>query len=156
MKTEKDDGMPKEIRKIKTQSEKETIELGRSFSQELKAGETISLEGDLGTGKTAFTKGIASGLGIIKPITSPTFTLVNTYNGKVVLNHFDVYRIDDSEELLEIGWEEYFTDDSICIVEWGDRVLDILPQNTIRIRFERDDKEPDSRIISIERQGMKC
>lgn len=148
--------MPNKIQRVKTQSEKETFELGRSFSQELKAGDTISLEGDLGTGKTAFTKGIAAGIGINKPITSPTFTLVNTYNGKVILNHFDVYRVDNSDELLEIGWEEYFTDDTICVVEWGDRISDILPENTHHIRFERDDKDPNSRMIIIERQGIQC
>lgn len=145
--------MSKEIQKYKTHSENETIQLGYRISQELKAGDTISLEGDLGTGKTAFTKGIAAGLGISRPITSPTFTLVNSYTGKYILHHFDVYRIDSSDELLEIGWEEYFSDDAICIVEWGDRISDILPKNTIRISLERDDKEADSRIITIERGG---
>ncbi len=144
--------MSEKIQKFKTHSEKETFELGLRISQELKAGDTISLEGDLGTGKTALTKGIAAGLGISKPITSPTFTLVNSYNGRCILNHFDVYRIDDPDELLEIGWEEYFTDDAVCIVEWGDRILDILPENTIHIRLERDDKEADSRNIFIERE----
>ena len=148
--------MPKEIIKIKTHSEKETFELGRKFSQDLQAGDTISLEGDLGTGKTALTKGIAVGLGISKPITSPTFTLVNSYTGKWILNHYDVYRVNDADELLEIGWDEYFNDDTICIIEWGDRILDILPENTIHIRLERDDKETDSRIIFIERQVIKC
>ncbi|MGI6124101.1 MAG: tRNA (adenosine(37)-N6)-threonylcarbamoyltransferase complex ATPase subunit type 1 TsaE [Acetivibrionales bacterium] len=151
MRIKKDEWMPKEIQKVKTQSEIETFELGRSFAKELKAGDAISLEGDLGTGKTAFTKGIAAGLGINKHITSPTFTLVNSYIGKVVLNHFDVYRVDDSDELLEIGWEEYFADDAICVIEWGDRVLDILPENTVHVRFERDGSNPDSRIIYIER-----
>lgn len=151
MKTKKDKGMPKEILKIKTQSEKETFELGHRISQELKAGDTISLEGDLGTGKTALTKGIAAGLGISRPITSPTFTLVNSYAGRCILNHFDVYRVEDSDELLEIGWEEYFTDDAVCIIEWGDRISDILPENTIHIRLERDVEDADSRIIFIER-----
>lgn len=146
--------MPKQIQRYKTQSENETFELGCKFSQELKAGDTISLEGDLGTGKTAFTKGIASGLEIKDHITSPTFTLVNTYIGKVVLHHFDVYRIDDPDELLAIGWEEYFSDDAITVVEWGDLVSDILPPNVIRILFRRDDSVPDSRSIIIERQVM--
>lgn len=146
--------MSKEIQEFKTHSEKETFELGYRISQELKAGDTISLEGDLGTGKTALTKGIAAGLGISKLITSPTFTLVNSHAGRCVLHHFDVYRIDDSDELLEIGWEEYITDDAVCIVEWGDRILDILPENTIHIRLERDDKEADSRNIFIEREVL--
>ena len=122
--------------------------------KELKAGDTISLEGDLGTGKTVLTKGIASGLGIGNPITSPTFTLVNSYEGRCKLHHFDVYRVGGSEELLEIGWEEYFTDDAICIVEWGDRIPDILPENTIIIRLERDERDSGSRIITIEREVL--
>jgi len=146
--------MPKEIRKFTTHSEKETFQLGYRISQELKTGDAISLEGDLGTGKTVLTKGIAAGLGINNPITSPTFTLVNSYEGRCILHHFDVYRVGDSEELLEIGWEEYFTDDTICIVEWGDRVSDILPENTIVIRLERDEKDYDSRIITIEREVL--
>lgn len=146
--------MPLDIQVFRTRSEEETYDLGKKLSKELKPGDTISLEGDLGTGKTAFTKGIASGLGIEDHITSPTFTLVNTYIGKVVLHHFDVYRIDDPDELLAIGWEEYFSDDAITVVEWGDLVSDILPPNVIRILFQRDDSAPDSRSIIIERQVM--
>jgi tRNA threonylcarbamoyladenosine biosynthesis protein TsaE len=152
MRTEKGKIMPSQIQVYKTQSEEETVNFGEKLSRTLKAGDTISLEGDLGTGKTALTKGIAAGLGIDEPITSPTFTLVNTYDGDIILNHFDVYRIDDSDELLAIGWEEYFTDDVINVVEWGDRVWDILPPNTLHIRLERDHNEPDSRIIRIERK----
>jgi tRNA threonylcarbamoyladenosine biosynthesis protein TsaE len=154
MKTKKDKSMPLDIQVFRTRSEEETYDLGKKLSKELKPGDTISLEGDLGTGKTAFTKGIASGLGIEDHITSPTFTLVNTYIGKVVLHHFDVYRIDDPDELLAIGWEEYFSDDAITVVEWGDLVSDILPPNVIRILFQRDDSAPDSRSIIIERQVM--
>jgi len=98
------------------------------------------------------TKGIAAGLGIDAFITSPTFTLVNTYMGKIVLNHFDVYRIDDPEELLAIGWEDYFTGEEINVVEWGDKVREILPPDTVRIRLERDSSDPDGRLICIERK----
>lgn len=144
--------MSSEIQVYSTNSEEETFNFGKKLSQTLKPGDTICLEGDLGTGKTALTKGIAAGLGIGEPITSPTFTLVNTYNGEVILNHFDVYRIDDSDELLAIGWEEYFTDDVINVVEWGDKVWDIMPPNTLHIRLERDNNEPDGRVIRIERK----
>ncbi len=144
--------MPTEIHIFKSQSEEETYNFGKKLSKELKPGDTLSLEGDLGTGKTALTKGIAAGFGIEEPITSPTFTLVNTYQGDTIFNHFDVYRIDDSEELLAIGWEEYFSDDAVNVVEWGDKVLDILPPGTIHIKLERDCKEPDSRVIKIERR----
>lgn len=145
--------MPPEIQTFRTQSEEETYDLGKKLSHELKPGDTISLEGDLGAGKTALTKGIAAGLGIEDCITSPTFTLVNTYEGRITLNHFDVYRIDDSEELLAIGWEDYFTGEEINVVEWGDKVRDILPPGTMRIRLERDGSDPHSRFIIIERKN---
>lgn len=148
--------MPLDIQVFRTRSEEETYDLGKKLSKELKPGDTISLEGDLGAGKTALTKGIAAGLGIEAYITSPTFTLVNTYKGKMILNHFDVYRIDDFEELLAIGWEDYFTGEEINVVEWGDKIQDILPSNTLRIRLERDGDDPDSRFISIERNKMQC
>lgn len=137
---------------FKTHSEEETFKLGQALSEILRPGDAISLEGDLGTGKTAITKGIAFGLGISEPITSPTFTLVNTYEGRITLHHFDVYRVDDPDELFAIGWEEYFDDDAITIVEWGDRVRDILPPNTMRIVLVRDAENPDHRIITLERQ----
>lgn len=148
--------MQPDIHVFRTQSEEETYKLGEKLSRDLKPGDTISLEGDLGTGKTALTKGLAAGLGIEEPITSPTFTLVNTYEGRVVLNHFDVYRIDDPEELLAIGWEDYFTGEEINVVEWGDKVREILPPDTLRIRLERDGNDPDSRFISIERKEIRC
>jgi tRNA threonylcarbamoyladenosine biosynthesis protein TsaE len=148
--------MPLDIQVFRTRSEEETYDLGKKLSKELKPGDTISLEGDLGAGKTALTKGIAAGLGIEAYITSPTFTLVNTYEGKMILNHFDVYRIDDFEELQAIGWEDYFTGEEINVVEWGDKIQDILPSNTLRIRLERDGDDPDSRFISIERNKMQC
>jgi tRNA threonylcarbamoyladenosine biosynthesis protein TsaE len=152
MRTKKDKEMPPEVQIFRTKSEEETFSLGKDLSRELKPGDTISLEGDLGTGKTALTKGIAAGLGIDAFITSPTFTLVNTYMGKIVLNHFDVYRIDDPEELLAIGWEDYFTGEEINVVEWGDKVREILPPDTVRIRLERDSSDPDGRLICIERK----
>lgn len=152
MGTMNDKGMPLDVQVFKTLSEEDTYELGKKLSRELKPGDTISLEGDLGTGKTALAKGIAAGLGIDAPITSPTFTLVNTYEGRVTLNHFDVYRIDDPEELLAIGWDDYFTGEEINLVEWGDKIEDILPPDTMRIVLERDSKEPNTRYISIERR----
>lgn len=140
------------IRQYRTNSEEETFELGKKLSQQIKPGQAISLEGDLGTGKTAMTKGIAAGLGIKGPITSPTFTIVNTYEGDVTFHHFDVYRVDDADELYAIGWDEYFSDDAVTVVEWGDRVIDILPPDTIRIKITRDSTNPDTRIFNIERQ----
>ena len=152
MGTMNDKGMPLDVQVFKTLSEEDTYKLGKKLSRELKPGDAVSLEGDLETGKTALAKGIAAGLGIDAPITSPTFTLVNTYEGRVTLNHFDVYRIDDPEELLAIGWDDYFTGEEINLVEWGDKIEDILPPYTMRIVLERDSKEPNTRYISIERR----
>lgn len=136
-----------------TLSESETQDLGRRFAQSLKAGDSVSLEGDLGAGKTAFVKGMAVGLGITETVTSPTFTIVNTYEGNLTLHHFDVYRIDDPGELLEIGWDEYFGGDAVCVVEWGDRFPEMLPSGTIRTRILRDEEDPQKRSILIERRA---
>ncbi|MCX7773316.1 MAG: tRNA (adenosine(37)-N6)-threonylcarbamoyltransferase complex ATPase subunit type 1 TsaE [Clostridia bacterium] len=145
--------MTGETYRFTTASEKETTELGQRLGEQLFPGAVISLEGDLGTGKTAITKGIAKGLGVFDMITSPTFTLVNTYSGRITLHHFDVYRVDDPDELYAIGWEEYFTDDAVTIVEWGDRIPEMLPANTLHIVIKRDETSPDNRIITIERQA---
>ena len=144
-----------EIPKIyHTASEEETRSLGESLGRYLKAGDTVSLEGDLGTGKTAMAKGIALGLGISDDLVSPTFTLVNTYEGPLTLHHFDVYRVDDPEELYAIGWEEYVDGQAVCLVEWGDRIPELLPSNTLHIKLERNGAEEDGRIIVIERQAV--
>ncbi len=144
-----------EIAKIyHTSSEEETRNLGEKLGRHLKAGDTVSLEGDLGTGKTAIAKGIALGLGITDDLVSPTFTLVNTYEGPLTLHHFDVYRVDDPEELYAIGWEEYADGQAVCLVEWGDRIPELLPSNTLHIKLERNGAQEDGRTIVIERQAM--
>lgn len=140
------------VERFFTYSEKETFNLGIQLARLIDPGRAVSLEGDLGAGKTALVKGIAEGLGIEDTITSPTFTLVNTYEGDVTLHHFDVYRIDDPEELFYIGWDEYFNPNDICVVEWGDRVLELLPEDTIRINIIRDENQLNKRMITLERQ----
>lgn len=140
------------VEKHDTFSEEETYQLGVRLARLLGPGRAVSLEGDLGAGKTALVKGIAKGLGVRDTITSPTFTLVNTYEGNVTLHHFDVYRIDDPEELYEIGWEEYFNPNDVCIVEWGDRVPQMLPADVMRIRIIRDETQFNKRTIIVERQ----
>lgn len=140
------------VEKHDTFSEEETYQLGVRLARLLGPGRAVSLEGDLGAGKTALVKGIAKGLGVRDTITSPTFTLVNTYEGDVNLHHFDVYRIDDPEELYEIGWEEYFNPNDVCIVEWGDRVPQMLPADVMRIRIIRDETQFNKRTIIVERQ----
>lgn len=137
-----------------TFSEEETFNLGVQLAHLMGPGTAVSLEGDLGAGKTALVKGIASGLGIADTVTSPTFTIVNTYEGDITLHHFDVYRIDDPEELYEIGWDEYFNPDDVCVVEWGDRVAQMLPAGTLRILIMRHETELDKRSIIVERQDQ--
>lgn len=118
-------------------NEEETRAFGLNLAQSLCAGDVVALIGDLGTGKTALTKYIAEGLGIKAMITSPTFTIVQEYReGRLPLYHFDVYRIGDPEEMYEIGYEEYFYGDGVCVVEWADRIEDLLPEETKTIRIE--------------------
>lgn len=123
-------------------NESETEKFGIGLAGELEPGAVIALEGDLGTGKTTLTKSIARGLGIDDVITSPTFNIVKEYrSGRLPLYHFDVYRIGDVDEMYEIGYEEYFYGDGVCIVEWADLIEDIIPDDAIRIQIEYGDKE---------------
>lgn len=118
-------------------NEAETYELGIKLGEILKAGMILSLNGDLGAGKTHLTKGIAKGLNIEEYITSPSFTIVNEYDGRLQLYHFDVYRIDDINEMYELGFEEYLYGTGVCIIEWGELVRDILPDTIIDIKITR-------------------
>ena len=123
-------------------NESETEKFGIGLAGKLDPGAVIALEGDLGTGKTTLTKSIARGLGIDDVITSPTFNIVKEYrSGRLPLYHFDVYRIGDVDEMYEIGYEEYFYGDGVCIIEWADLIEDIIPDDAIRIRIEYGDKE---------------
>ena len=116
----------------------------------LGAGDVITLSGDLGAGKTAFTRGLAQGLGITDPVTSPTYTIVNEYlSGRIPLFHFDMYRLGSSDELFDIGWEDYLARGGVCAVEWSENVEDAL-RDAIHITIEKDPLEPDTRRITIE------
>lgn len=136
-------------------SPKETENIAKAFSKELKAGDVICLNGDLGTGKTAFSKGLVKALGFQEPISSPTFTVVNIYEGaRLPIYHFDVYRIDDYEEMYEIGYEEYIFGGGISLIEWSEKISEILPENRYEITIEKDfEKHEDYRRITIERIG---
>lgn len=128
--------------------------LGVEIAKGLKPGDIISLTGNLGTGKTTLSKAIAEGLGITEMITSPTFTIVQEYeSGRLPLYHFDVYRINHVEEMYELGYEEYFFGQGVCIIEWADLIEEIIPEDSIKIRLEYGEKE-DQRILEI--QGVKC
>ena len=136
---------------IETYQEKETYELGRRLGAEAKAGQVYTLVGDLGVGKTVFTKGLAAGLGIEEAVSSPTFTIVQVYEeGRLPFYHFDVYRIGDVEEMDEIGYEDYIHGEGVCLIEWANLIEEILPETRIRIVIEKDlEKGFDYRKISI-------
>ena len=139
-------------------SQAETLGLGIVLGKFAPAGTSIALRGDLGSGKTLLTKGIAKGMGIKDAITSPTFTIVNQYfDGKCILNHMDIYRINDEEELYELGIEEYFDNDSICVIEWPDILGSILPNDTVNITFTKKMNEDgfEWRHIVIEADAKK-
>lgn len=135
--------------KILTHSEQETEQLGEQLAKQLKPGTVIAYEGDLGAGKTAFTRGLARGLGITERVTSPTYTIVNEYPGKIPLFHFDMYRLSSSEELFDIGWEDYLERGGILAVEWSERVADAM-ENPLRISIRRNPEEENGRIITLE------
>ena len=122
-----------------THNSKETYELGFNMGKSAKAGDVYCLDGDLGVGKTVFTQGFAKGLGINEPINSPTFTIVQEYHeGRLPLYHFDVYRIGDVEEMEEIGYEEYFYSEGVCLIEWGNLISEIMPENATYITISKD------------------
>ncbi|MCC8136885.1 MAG: tRNA (adenosine(37)-N6)-threonylcarbamoyltransferase complex ATPase subunit type 1 TsaE [Clostridiales bacterium] len=124
---------------IETNSEQETFSFGRRLGEKAKSGQVFALEGDLGVGKTVLTKGLAEGLGITEPVSSPTFTIVQIYEeGRLPLYHFDVYRIGDIEEMDEIGYEDYFYGEGVCLIEWANLISEILPPQTVHIRIEKD------------------
>ena len=133
-------------------SEKETIQIAMNLAKQVKAGEVYCLSGDLGVGKTIFTKGFAKGLGIQEPVNSPTFTIMQIYEeGSLPLYHFDVYRIEDVEEMEEIGYEDYFYGEGVCFIEWAELIKEILPKDCKKIRIEKDlSKGFDYRRIEIE------
>ena len=122
-----------------THNSKETYELGFNMGKSAKAGDVYCLDGDLGVGKTVFTQGFAKGLGINEPINSPTFTIVQEYHeGRLPLYHFDVYRIGDITEMDEIGYEEYFYSEGVCLIEWGNLISEIMPENAAYITISKD------------------
>lgn len=133
-------------------SENDTYAIAAGLAQKAKKGDIFALTGDLGVGKTAFTKGFAKGLGIEEPITSPTFTIVQVYeSGRLPLYHFDVYRIGDVSEMDEIGYEDYFFGEGVSVMEWADLVEPILPPETIRVAISKDlSKGTDYRKITVD------
>ena len=122
-----------------TFSAAETHALGKKIGETAKPGDVYTLVGDLGVGKTVFTQGIADGLGITEPVSSPTFTIVQVYEeGRMPFYHFDVYRIGDITEMDEIGYEEYFYSEGVCLIEWGNLISEIMPENATYITISKD------------------
>ena len=137
---------------IETENPEETFALGQKIGRAATPGQVYTLTGDLGVGKTVFTQGVASGLGITEPVNSPTFTIVQVYEeGRLPFYHFDVYRIGDIEEMEEIGYDDYFFGEGICLIEWAELIEEILPENRISITIEQDlSRGLDYRRITIE------
>lgn len=132
----------------------DTQRIAKEIAQGLKGGEFIAMYGDLGAGKTAFVQGLAAALGIKNHITSPTFTIVNEYEGRLPLYHFDVYRIADPDEMYEIGYEEYINGNGVCVVEWAELIEDLFPPTYYKITILKDDeKDFDYRKIILEERG---
>ena len=142
----------KKIKIIETFTPGETFALGQQIGRECKPGQVYTLIGDLGVGKTVFTQGVAHGLDITEPVNSPTFTIVQVYEeGRLPFYHFDVYRIGDVEEMEEIGYEDYFYGEGLCLIEWANLIEEILPEHYSQITIEKDlEKGFDYRRITIE------
>ena len=136
---------------LETRSPEETFALGKKIGEMARPGEIYTLTGDLGVGKTVFTQGVAAGLGITEPVSSPTFTIIQEYDsGRLPFYHFDVYRIGDIEEMDEIGYDDYFFGQGICLIEWANLIEEILPENIREIVIEKDlEKGFDYRRITI-------
>lgn len=133
-------------------SVEETKKIASELAKTLNGGDVLCMYGDLGAGKTAFVQGLAKGLGIDEPITSPTFTIVNEYYGSLPLYHFDVYRIADPDEMYEVGYEEYVYGDGVSVIEWSELIEDILPEKRYKVTILKDTSERDDyRKIEVEK-----
>lgn len=142
------------IQIYETDSPEETFNLAKELGEKAILGEIICLDGDLGVGKTVFTQGFAAGLGITEPVTSPTFTILEEYTeGRMPLYHFDVYRIADIDEMDEIGYEDCFFGNGVCLVEWAVYIKEIIPKEAIWVKIEKDLKKGfDHRKITITKE----
>ena len=140
---------------IETRSPEETFETGRKLGEKAVPGQVFTLMGDLGVGKTVFTRGLARGLGIQEPVSSPTFTIVQVYEeGRLPFYHFDVYRIGDVEEMDEVGYDDYIMGDGVSLIEWADLIEEILPEKRTEVRIEKDLEQGfDYRKITIRELG---
>ena len=132
-----------------THSEAETEQAGADFARALPDGKVVAMYGELGSGKTAFVRGMARGMGLTCRVSSPTFTIVNEYEGPRELIHFDMYRLGSSDELFDIGWDDYLARSGVCAVEWSERVSDALPDDTIYVDIARGEEDENTRTITV-------
>ena len=135
-------------------SAEETEAIGEALGRKLRGGSVVAYRGGLGMGKTAFTRGLARGLGCRGRVTSPTFTIVNEYSGASPLFHFDMYRLEDEEALFDIGWEDYLERGGVCAVEWSENIASALPEDSVTVTITRHETENDWRYITIEGGGQ--
>ena len=136
--------------KFESFSAEETFALGKKLGEEATPGMIYRMTGDLGVGKTVFTKGFAVGLGVTDTVNSPTFTIVQEYKGRLPFYHFDVYRIEEPEEMEEIGYEDYFFGDGVCMIEWAELIEELLPKEAVKICIRKDlQKGTDYRLITV-------
>lgn len=134
--------------KIVSRSEEETKDLGRKLAGLLKPGSVVALDGDLGAGKTVFTKGLCEGIGVTSRVASPTFTIVNEYQGgSIPVYHFDTYRLEGADDFLDSGLDEYFYQDGICVIEWSSVIEELLPPNSLRIFIRGVGSERDLTVV---------
>ena len=131
-------------------SEFDTEQIGEQLASQLRPGDVVAYSGGLGMGKTAFTRGLARGLGYSGRVTSPTFTIVNEYPGVLPLFHFDMYRLEDSDALFDIGWDDYLSRGGVCAVEWSEQVADAIPVDAVTVVIRRHPEEENWRIITVE------
>ncbi len=136
--------------KFESFSAEETYAFGKKLGEEAKPGAVYCLSGDLGVGKTVFTKGFAVGLGVTDTVNSPTFTIVQVYNGRMPFYHFDVYRIEEPEEMEEIGYEDYFYGDGACMIEWAELIEELIPADAVKVCISKDlQKGTEYRLITV-------
>ncbi len=136
--------------KFESFSTEETYALGKKLGEEAKPGAVYCLSGDLGVGKTVFTKGFAVGLGVTDTVNSPTFTIVQEYKGRLPFYHFDVYRIEEPEEMEEIGYEDYFYGDGACMIEWAELIEELIPADAVKVCISKDlQKGTEYRLITV-------
>lgn len=144
--------MVKQLEHYQSNSREETVTIAENFAKTLQKGDVVCLYGGLGAGKTAFVSGVAKGLGYQGYTSSPTFTLMNEYIAALPIYHFDVYRIAGSDEMEAVGIDDYLFGDGVCLIEWPDKIADLLPESVIRVEIQKSSADENQRTITIERE----